>query len=103
MPGTGYEDWITYRTSNPTLALQRLSLHIQGLQTLVSSGRVASDSTSFDPGPILQMLNPGGFLFNELNRLEGVVNRIGIPRFQPTVRIDGGNYGRPDTGVGYGG
>jgi hypothetical protein len=99
---TGYEDWIRYRTSDPALALDRLSLHVVGLQEIVSGAKTMADGVLYDPQVIMQMLDPKGFIMRELNRLEGVVNRVGIARMQPTRRVDGGVIAAPDTGVGYG-
>ncbi len=100
---TGYEDWIKYRTSDPTLALTRLQAHIQALMELASGGKTMADGVLFDPQSLESQLASNGFLMRELNRLEGVVNCIGIPRFQPTRRIDGGTFSAPDTGVAYSG
>lgn len=97
---TGFEDWIKYRVSNPPLALQRGYLHVQGLSELLTGGRVSADGVSDDPGLIERQLDPGSFLMTELNRLEGVVNHVGLATLIPTRRVDGGTLTAPDTGVG---
>lgn len=99
---TGYEDWIFYRTTNAPLALDRLKAHIQSLLEAASGAKTIADGVLYDPMTINEMLKPTGFLMLELNRLEGVVTGVGTVRFQPTVRVDGGNYARPDTGVNSG-
>ena len=87
---TGYEDWIRYRTTNPSLALDRLYMHLQILMEMASGARTQADGVAYDPQPIMLMLDPKGMLMREANRLEGVVNRVGMPRLQPTIRVDGG-------------
>jgi len=97
---TGYEDWVRYRVTDPALALDRLQLHVQGLSEILSGGRVQADGVVDDPALLMAMLAPGSFLTRELNRLSGVVHRVGLPMLQPTRRVDGGTVAPPDTGVG---
>jgi hypothetical protein len=87
---SGFEDWIRYRVSDPATALARLYMHLEALQEMASGARTMADGVAYDPQPILMQLDPKGFLLREANRLEGVVNRVGMPRFQPTRRVDGG-------------
>ncbi len=97
MPGTGYEDWVRYRVSDPETALSRLQMHVQYLMEIASGARTAADGVQYDPQNINTLLAPGSFLMRELNRLEGVVNKVGIPRMQPTRRVDGGTFYPPNT------
>jgi hypothetical protein len=99
MPGTGYEDWIRFRVSDPATALSRLYMHVQGLQEMASGARTAADGVQYDPQPILMQLAQNSFLMREMNRLEGVVNKVGIPRMQPTRRVDGGTFVPPNSTV----
>jgi len=94
---TGYEDWVRYRVVDPATALSRLYMHIQILQEMASGARTAADGVQYDPQPILMQLDVKGFLFLEANRLEGVVNKVGIPRLQPTRRVDGGTFYPPNS------
>lgn len=96
---TGYEDWIRYRVSNPTLALSRLYMHVQILQEMASGARTMADGVAYDPQPIMNMLTTGGFLMREMNRLEGMVNGVGIPSLTATRRVDGGVLAPPDTSI----
>lgn len=100
---TGYEDWIRYRTIDSSLALSRLQLHMQTLMEQSAGPKTMADGVMYDPSTLLEQLTPGGFLVKELNRLEGVVNRVGMPLFQPTRRVDGGTFAAPNTGASYGG
>lgn len=96
---TGFEDWIIYRTTNAPLALDRLKAHMQALMEQASGPKTISDGVLFDPMSLMELLKADGFLITEMNRLEAVVNGVGVPRFQPTRRVDGGVYAAPDTGV----
>lgn len=100
---TGYEDWIRYRTSEPALALSRLQMHVQTLMEMQAGAKTQADGVLYDPETINNMLRTDGMLMKELNRLEAVVNRVGMVRFQPTRRVDGGTVAPPNTGVAYGG
>ena len=100
---TGYEDWIRYRTADPTTALSRLQMHIQILMEYASGAKTQADGVLYDPIAINELLAPTNFMMRELNRLEAVVNRVGMPRLQPTRRVDGGTLAPPNTGVSYGG
>lgn len=100
---TGYEDWVRYRVSDPALALSRLYMHVQILQEFASGARTQADGVAYDPQPIALQLSTNGFLMREMNRLEGVVNGVGVPRLQPTRRTDGGTLGAPDTAFSGGG
>jgi len=100
MSGTGYEHYIRYRTTNPALALELLYMHIQGLSEMASGARTMADGVAYDPQTLVQMLDPKGFVMREMNRLEGVVNKVGIPRMQPTRRVDGGLLAPPDAAFG---
>lgn len=97
---TGYSDWIRYRVSDPATALSRLYMHIQILQEQAAGARTMADGVAYDPQPILMQLEPTGFLMREANRLEGVVNRVGVATLIPTRRVDGGNLAPPDTALG---
>ena len=94
---TGYEDWIRYRVSQPALALSRIYMHMQILQEMASGARTMADGVAYDPQPLMMLLEPNGFLMREANRLEQVVNKVGIPRFIVTRRVDGGVLAPPDT------
>ena len=94
------EDWIRYRTINPSLALSRLYMHIQALQETASAARTMADGVAYDPQPIQMQLASNSFLMREMNRLEGIVNHVGLARLQPTRRVDGGNLVPPDTAFG---
>ncbi len=96
---TGYESWIRYRVSAPATALSLLYMHLEVLQEMASGARTMADGVAYDPQPIIAMLVPNGFLMKEANRLEGVVNRVGVPRMQPTRRVDGGTLAAPDTSI----
>lgn len=96
---TGYEDWIRYRVTAPSTALERLYLHIQILQEMASGARTMADGVAYDPQPIMNMLTPTGFLMIEMNRLEGMVNNVGKAALIPTRRVDGGNLAPPDTSL----
>jgi len=69
---------------------------------MASGAKTIADGVLYDPIAINEMLKPTGFIMLELNRLEGAVTGVGTPRFQPTRRVDGGNYVAPDTGVNSG-
>lgn len=88
---TGYEDWVRYRIVSPSLALDRLTMHIQGLQEIASGARVQSDGVIYDPQTVVNMLAASSWLMRELDRLSAVVYRTGVPRLVPTRRVDGGN------------
>jgi hypothetical protein len=94
---TGYEDWVRYRVADPATALSRLYMHLQVLQEMASGARTQADGVAYDPQPILMLLDVKGFLMLEANRLEGVVNKVGIPRLQPTRRVDGGTFYPPNS------
>jgi hypothetical protein len=94
---TGYEDWVRYRVTDPATALDRLYMHIQILQEMASGARTQADGVAYDPQPILMQLDTKGFLMLEANRLEGVVHKVGIPRLQPTRRVDGGTFYPPNS------
>jgi len=100
---TGYEDWIRYRTTEPVTALSRLQMHVQSLMEMQSGAKTMADGVMYDPEVINQMLLPSGMIMRELNRLEAVVNRVGMVRFQPTRRVDGGTVAPPNSGVSFGG
>jgi len=68
-----------------------------------SGAKTQADGVLYDPIGLNDTLAPTGFLMRELNRLEAVVNRVGMPTFTPTRRVDGGNIAAPNTGVSYGG
>lgn len=96
---TGYEDWIRYRVVQPSLALERLYMHIQVLQEQASGARTMADGVAYDPQPILAQLEPTGLLMREANRLEGMVNNVGKAALIATRRVDGGVLAPPDTSL----
>ena len=100
---TGYEDWIRYRTADPVTALSRLQMHVQTLMEMASGAKTQADGVLYDPIAINELLKPTNFIMLELNRLEAVVNRVGMARLQPTRRVDGGTFAPPDTGTSFSG
>lgn len=96
---TGYEDWIRYRVVNPSLALDRIYMHIQALMEQASGARTMADGVAYDPQPILSMLEPTGFLMREANRLEGMVHNVGKAALIPTRRVDGGVFAPSNSSV----
>lgn len=95
---SGYEDWLSFRVRDPATALARLYKHMEYLQVLATVGSVAADGVSESQAQAVALIAPGSFYVREANRLEGVVNGMGVPTLQPTRRVDGGTLCAPDTG-----
>jgi hypothetical protein len=91
---SGYEDYVVYMFSNPSLALQRCQQHLVALMSQ-QGARVGADWVTYDPSTLDKAIEQAR---KDLMYLNGVVNNVGAPRAMPTRRVDPG----PNVGSGYG-
>ncbi len=79
-----YSDYGQYEYTSPSTALARAQLHETELKDAII-GRGGSDTASYDPTPILAILD---VVRKDIARLAMKANRAGVPRLVPTVRHD---------------
>lgn len=92
---TGYEGYITLMYSNPSAALPMALNHLQALAQLRSGPRTSVDNVLWDPSALDSEI---ARVEKDIRYLNGVVNRIGMPRIQPTRRIDNMPWQVPGSG-----
>lgn len=92
---TGFEDYVIYLYTNPSLALARVQSHLIALMEQ-QGVRTGADWVTYDPSTLEAAIAQAR---KDMLYLNGVLNGIGQPRAIPTRRFDPG----PNVGNSYGG
>jgi len=92
---TGFESYISLMYTNPQAAFPLASQHLQALVEKRAMYNAGDGPTNAD---YASLDNEIARVQKDLERLAGVVYRVGIPRIQPTRRVDNAPWPVPGQG-----